>query len=152
MKHHALIISSKYCHVWMLSWWRHSMDVLTAVMTFCHSLIIGVPSQEIGNASQMLPLLLVSTDLHINTGLSGWDVKRNDAYIWRHCNANAVPSTWWRHQMEWNTFRVCWPFVRGIRRSPVNSSHRGQWGGAFDVFFDLHLNKRLSEKLWGWWF
>ena len=24
------------------------------------------------------------------------------------------------------------------------------WG--FDVFFDLHLNKRLSKQSWGWWF
>ena len=35
---------------------------------------------------------------------------------------------WWRHQME--TFPRCWPFVRGIHRSPVNSPHKGQWHGA----------------------
>ena len=23
---------------------------------------------------------------------------------------------------------------------------------SFDVFFDLHLNERLSEQSWGWWF
>ena len=23
---------------------------------------------------------------------------------------------------------------------------------SFDVFFDLHLNERLSKQLWGWWF
>ena len=23
---------------------------------------------------------------------------------------------------------------------------------SFDVFFDLRLNKRLSEQSWGWWF
>ena len=23
---------------------------------------------------------------------------------------------------------------------------------SFDVFFDLHLNKRLSKQTWGWWF
>ena len=23
---------------------------------------------------------------------------------------------------------------------------------SFDVFFDLHLNKRLCKHLWGWWF
>ena len=23
---------------------------------------------------------------------------------------------------------------------------------SFDVFFDLHLNKRLSKQPWGWWF
>ena len=34
---------------------------------------------------------------------------------------------WWRHQME--TFPRYWPSVRGIRRSPVNSPHKGQWRG-----------------------
>ena len=31
----------------------------------------------------------------------------------------------WRHQRE--TFSHYWPFVWGIPRSPVNSSHKGQW-------------------------
>ena len=29
-----------------------------------------------------------------------------------------------------NIFARCWPFVRGIHRSPVNSPHKGQWRGA----------------------
>ena len=29
-----------------------------------------------------------------------------------------------------NIVRIYWPFVRGIHRSPVNSPHIGQWGGA----------------------
>ena len=34
-----------------------------------------------------------------------------------------------------NIFRViAWPFVRGIHRSPVNSTHKGQWSGAL-IFF-----------------
>ena len=28
---------------------------------------------------------------------------------------------------EWKHFPRYWPFVRGIRRSPVNSPHKGQW-------------------------
>ena len=42
-----------------------------------------------------------------------------------------------------------WPFVRGIRRSPVNSPHNGQWRG---VFFYLRLNKRLSKQPRRRWF
>ena len=34
-------------------------------------------------------------------------------------------NSWWRHQIE--TFSRYWPFVRGIHRWPVNSSHKGQW-------------------------
>ena len=56
------------------------------------------------------------------------------------------PGTWWRHQME--TFPRYWPFLRGIRRSPVNSRTKA----SVDVFIDLRLNIRLSKQSWGWWF
>ena len=36
--------------------------------------------------------------------------------------------SWWRHQMEKKS--RYWPFVRGIRRLPMNSPHKGQWRGA----------------------
>ena len=32
--------------------------------------------------------------------------------------------------IKWKHFPPNWPFVRGIHRSPVNSSHKGQWRGA----------------------
>ena len=32
--------------------------------------------------------------------------------------------------IKWKHFRRYWPFVRGIHRSPVNSSHKGLWRGA----------------------
>ena len=39
---------------------------------------------------------------------------------------------WLRHDdvIKWKHFPCYWPFVRGIRRSPVNSPHKGQWRGA----------------------
>ena len=33
--------------------------------------------------------------------------------------------------IKWKHFPLYWPFVRGIRRSSVNSPHKGQWRGAF---------------------
>ena len=38
--------------------------------------------------------------------------------------------------------------------SPVTGEIPTQWPVTrnFDVFFDLRLNKRLSEQSWGWWF
>ena len=36
--------------------------------------------------------------------------------------------SWWRHQME--TFSVVQAFFKRIHRSPVDSSHKGQWRGA----------------------
>ena len=32
--------------------------------------------------------------------------------------------------IKWKHFPRHWPFVRGIRRSPVDSPHKGQWRGA----------------------
>ena len=53
--------------------------------------------------------------------------------------------------IKWKHFPHYWPFVRGIHRSPVNSPQRPVMR-SFDVFFDLHLNKRLSKWSWDWWF
>ena len=38
----------------------------------------------------------------------------------------------WPHDdvIKWKHFPRYWPFVWGIHRSPVNSSHKGQWRGA----------------------
>ena len=51
--------------------------------------------------------------------------------------------------IKWKDFLRYWPFVRGIHRSPVNYSQKGQWCGA--LIFPLRLNKRLSKQPWGWW-
>ena len=51
--------------------------------------------------------------------------------------------------IKWKPFPRYWPFVRGFYRSPVNSPHKGQWRGAFGVFFDLCLNKRFSKQTRG---
>ena len=43
-----------------------------------------------------------------------------------------TPDGWQNHDdvIKWKHFPRNWPFVRGIHRSPVNSSHKGQWRGA----------------------
>ena len=54
--------------------------------------------------------------------------------------------------IKWKHFPRYWPFVRG--NSPVTGEFPTQRPvtQSFDIFFDLHLNKRLSEQSWGWWF
>ena len=47
--------------------------------------------------------------------------------------SKSTGTPWWRHQME--TFPRCWPFVRGIHRSPVNFPHKGQWHGVLIFSF-----------------
>ena len=57
---------------------------------------------------------------------------------------------WWRHQMETLSalLAIC------ARNSPVPGEFPTQRPvtRGFDVFFDLHRNKRLSKQSWGWWF
>ena len=59
-------------------------------------------------------------------------------------------NAWWRHQME--TFSALLAIC--ARNSPVPGEFPAQRPvtRSFDVFFDLHLNKRLSWQSRGWWF
>ena len=59
-------------------------------------------------------------------------------------------ASWWRYQME--TFSA-WQAIYA-ENSPVPGEFPGKRPVTrnFYVFFDLHLNKRLSKQWWGWWF
>ena len=46
--------------------------------------------------------------------------------LFRWLRDNATSSC----SIKWKRFPRYWPFVWGIHRSPVNSSHKGQWRGA----------------------
>ena len=59
-------------------------------------------------------------------------------------------SAWWRHQME--TFFVLLALCAGNSLVPSEFPAQRPVTQSFDVFFDLHLNKRLSKQWWGWWF
>ena len=55
---------------------------------------------------------------------------------------------WWRHQIE--TFSALLAICAG--NSPVPGEFPAPVTWSFDVFFDLHLNGRLSKQSWGRWF
>ena len=57
---------------------------------------------------------------------------------------------WWRHQVV--TFSALLAICAG--NSPITGEFptQGPVTRGFDVFFDLHLNKRLSKQSWGWSF
>ena len=61
-----------------------------------------------------------------------------------------VTWSWWRHQME--TFSALLAFCAGNSPAPGEFSAQRPVTRSFDVFFDLHPNKRLSIQWWGWWF
>ena len=50
-------------------------------------------------------------------------------------NVNELLDQSYDDVIKWKHFPRYWPFVRGIHRSPVNSSHKGQWRG--DLMFSL---------------
>ena len=48
--------------------------------------------------------------------------------------------------IKWRHFPRYWPFVRGIHRSPVNSSHKGQWRGALMLsLICAQINGRVNN-------
>ena len=63
---------------------------------------------------------------------------------------NVLVLLWWCHQME--TFSTLLAICAG--NSPVTREFPTQRPvtQSFDVFFDLHPDKRLSKQWWGWWF
>ena len=60
------------------------------------------------------------------------------------------PSPWWRHQME--AYSALLALCEGNSPVPGEFLSQRPVTRSFNVFFDLHLNKRLSKQSWGWWF
>ena len=58
--------------------------------------------------------------------------------------------TWWCHHME--TFPALLAICAGNYPVPGEFLAQRPVMRSFDVFFDLHLNKRLSKQSWSWWF
>ena len=48
---------------------------------------------------------------------------------WRKCITGARITTSHDEVIKWKHFSRCWPFVRGIHRSPVNSPHKASDAG-----------------------
>ena len=59
------------------------------------------------------------------------------------CCTSKIDLVWHDDVMKWKHFLRCWPFVRGILWSPVNSPHKGQWHGALMFSF-------ISAWINGW--
>ena len=71
--------------------------------------------------------------------------------------ANIPPTTtrcyiqkWWRHQME--TFSALLAICARNLVVTVEFPSQRPVTRSFHVFFNMHLNKRLSKQLWGWCF
>ena len=68
------------------------------------------------------------------------------------CSATMSHSLAMMTSSNGNIFHVTGPLCGEFTWSPGNSPHKGPVTLSFDVFFDLHLNERLSTQSWGRWF
>ena len=78
-----------------------------------------------------------------------WDlVGRHLTSYWKEAYTPLIPINIMMTPSNGNIFRVtgplCGEFTGHRSQRPVTRN--------FDVFFDLHLNKRLSKQSQGWWF
>ena len=93
------------------------------------------------------------TEQYINIWLITWDWKGdpfgyNSRYGIRH--DGDLSCTWWRHQLE--TVSALLAIYAGNSQVTCEFPTQRPVTRSFDVFFDLHLNKRFSKQWWGWWF
>ena len=122
---------TRSCLLWvalLISQSHHACEVVLYSVRVCHIIIF---LQNIHKKHSMK----FSQDLN---------VMHHFASIPQFC------STWWRPQMD--TFSALLALCAG--NSPVTGGFPSQRPvmQVFIVFFDLHLNKRLSKQSWGWWF
>ena len=82
--------------------------------------------------------------------LESWHVLIITEYPMASCSSGSCCVPWWRHQME--TFSALLAICRWNSPVPGEFPTQRPVTRSFDVFFDLHLNDRLSKQLWGWWF
>ena len=104
---------------------------------FPSSEIFGIP----GAKNRIISLFILRELLKITDSLCGSILTCNNISFPVHDDV-----------IKWKHFPRYWPFVRGTYRSPVNSPQKRPVTQSFDVFFDLHPNKRLSKQWCGWWF
>ena len=113
--------------VWQpcIQWQWHQLNICRTVIT-------------------MHPFIKVKREKHL-FGMSVW--------VWGLIHDKPtwdLQSAWWRHQRE--TFSALLALCVGNLPVPGEFPPQRPVTQSFDVFFDLHLNKRLSKQWWGWWF
>ena len=71
-------------------------------------------------------------------------------HIWQTWIVSVILYSWWRHQME--TLYALLAICAGNSPVPGEFPAQRPVTRRFDVFFDLHPNKRLSKQWWCWRF
>ena len=112
-------------------WWRHQMETVSALLAICagNSPVPGeFPAQR--PVTQGFDVFFgLRPDKQLSKQSWGWWFQTPSHSLWRHRNAGEYHD----NVIKWKHFPPCWPFARGIYRSPVYSPHKGQRRGALIV-------------------
>ena len=107
---------------------------------------------EISSQGPNLQYVIIGSDNNLALNRQQAIIWTNDSLVYRCIYASLCLNTkpWWCQQME--TFSALLAICMG--NSPVTREFPTQRPvtRSFDVFFDLHPNKRLSKQSWCWWF
>ena len=95
-------------------------------------------------------LLVTPVLLHVESGIGESCHWWGRQVVWQSSRSTLYNFPWWRHQME--TFSALLAICAGNSPVPGEFPAQRPVTRSFDVFFDLHPNKRLSKQWWGWWF
>ena len=130
------------------SWLRYEIITVKIICTKMHLCCINL---SMGPASPHTKgPLLVSEIGYTNIWSMAWIMNYILIKQW-HVKTHPCPDfTWWRHQME--TFSALLAICAGNPPVPGEFPAQRPVTRSFDVFFDLHLNKRLSKLSRGCWF
>ena len=110
------------------------LGAMTPMWRHCHAILPLSPTHETSIELWHSVLLLSSSQGHrkstkISFNKDWYQIGMRVATDFSIKMLHTWP-VWHDDDMKWKHFPRYWPFVRGIHRSPVNSSHKGQWRGA----------------------
>ena len=140
--HQFIIVDSSYWPQWRLhlsshgcTRMRHNYDV--GILSLCEV----IPDLWAGTRENYIKLKYAADGLPMGWW---WIPASKNADTWSEA------FSWLRHQMK--TFSALLHISAGNSPVPGEIPEQRPLTRSFDVFFDLRLNKRLSEQSRGWWF
>ena len=75
----------------------------------------------------------------------------NDKTSWDACQTMTIVKTRWGFDTNNYSYLIMFKVISYWHDDVIKWTQRPETR-SFEVFFDLHRNKRLSKQWWGWWF
>ena len=117
-----------------MDWWFHREVSPVNFLIWHKSLCTSSEAVEITGFFYLFLILIIK--IFITSAICQCML---DSVIWTNPMNRMSSKIWLKNEIDnwlyhgdiikWKYFPRYWPFVRGIRRSPVKSQHKGQWRG-----------------------